>query len=76
MIFRTNTHDESREWSRLTKMSHWDVDKSHKFYRSTWWIFGKELYRSNTWNWSIFWSGISFKNIRNFSRSTSWKGHI
>lgn len=59
MIFRT--HGESKEWSRLTMMSFWDVNRSHKFNCSTWWIFGKELYRSNNWKWSIFWAGIPLR---------------
>ena len=58
MILRTNTHNKSREWSRFDMMSNWDIGKSHKYLRSTWWIFGKQLYRSGTWSWSMFWSGI------------------
>ena len=58
MLLRINTHNKSREWSRFIMMSSWDVGKSHKCLRSTWWIFGRQLYRSNTWSWSMFWSGI------------------
>lgn len=58
MILRANTHNKSREWSGFNMISGWDVGKTHKCLRSTWWIFGKQLYRSMPWSWSMFWSGI------------------
>jgi hypothetical protein len=57
MILRANTHNKSREWSRSTMMSNWRTIEGYRRVRSTWWIRGKQLYRSMPWSWSMFWSG-------------------
>ena len=63
MLLRTNTHNKSREWSRFIMMSSWDVGKTHKCLRSTWWIRVDQW--SNIWAMSRSWSWYN-------SRTESW----
>jgi len=63
MILRANTHNKSREWSRFNMMSGWDVGKTYKCLRSTWWIRVDQW--SNIWAMSRSWSWYN-------SRTESW----
>jgi len=63
MILRANTHNKSREWSRFDMMSGWDVGKTYKCLRSTWWIRVDQW--SNIWAMSRSWSWYN-------SRTESW----
>ena len=63
MILRANTHNKSREWSGFIMMSGWDVGKTYKCLRSTWWIRIDQW--SNIWAMSRSWSWYN-------SRTESW----